>query len=157
MPLTSAHRAFGQPLSLIAAFCVASAGCAGPSASAPLSVAPRSDAIIKAIAPYATASPKAVLPASRADQLRAVSHVVRHWFGRYRARYSDDVRIETLIPHIDRPTWADVFVVATFADAGSVDSHGRPILARPKEGRYYRSVQLELRDGRWHIESVIPQ
>jgi hypothetical protein len=49
-----------------------------------------------------------------------------------------------------------VFVVATFTDAGSVDSHGRPIPKRPKEGRYYRSVQLERRAGRWHIESVQP-
>ena len=82
--------------------------------------------------------------------------MVRHWFARYRSRYGVTVRLETVTPHIDSPTRADVFVIATFRSPGANHVRSRPDPDRPKDGRYYRSVQLELRHGRWRIQSVRP-
>jgi hypothetical protein len=91
-----------------------------------------------------------------AGELRAVAHAVRHWFARYERRYAQHVRVETLVPHLDTPARADAFVVVTFTDRPPFDRQGRRIVDRPREGRYYRSVQLRLRAGRWHIEWVRP-
>ncbi|HWC33180.1 MAG TPA: hypothetical protein VG650_00005 [Mycobacteriales bacterium] len=130
------------------------AGCASPSGPAPRAL-PRGDATTLVNTPPRAAAPPATPSAGHPRALLAVAHVVRRWFGRYRDRYSEAVRIETLVPHIDSPTWADVFVVARFADR-PLDAGSHASLDRPKPGRYYRSVQLRLRGGRWHIVAVRP-
>ena len=105
--------------------------------------------------PSQSAEAPAPAPGS-AGELRAVARVVRHWFARYERRYAQLVRVETLVPRLDTPTQADAYVVVTFTDRQPTGARRRGIVGRPREGRYYRSVQLRLRAGHWHIESVRP-
>ncbi|MGN6474171.1 MAG: hypothetical protein ACTHK4_11070 [Mycobacteriales bacterium] len=83
-------------------------------------------------------------------QVRAVRRALRRG-----QRYTDRVHVLTLVPHLDSPGLADVFVSYDVTDGGLVDRRGHRIgLATTVRG-LHRELMLRRVSGRWLIEQVL--
>jgi hypothetical protein len=83
-------------------------------------------------------------------QIQAVEAAVRRG-----ERYTDRVRLLTLVPHLDRPDLADVVVSVDVTRAGIVDARGRRIGRVTTAHGVHRELMLRRIAGRWLIERVV--
>jgi hypothetical protein len=83
-------------------------------------------------------------------QVRAVRAAARHG-----ERYTDRVRLLTLVAHVDGPDLADAVVSLDIDHAGLVDAAGHRIGVATTLHGVHRELMLRLSGGRWLIERVI--
>lgn len=83
-------------------------------------------------------------------QLRAVRAAARRG-----ERYTDRVRVRTLVAHVDGADLADVVVSLDVDSGGLVDAAGHRIGTASSLRGVHRELMLRRIDGRWLVEQVI--
>jgi hypothetical protein len=140
MPRTSAGLRLAASISLFALIGTGSAGCAASSEGRPAVL------IRPAVAVHASQSPAEISAANGPNQLRVVSQLVRTFIRRINHKHAAHfgrLYIFKLVPHIDTPTAADVYL-ALERGIG------------PRTPLIFREVQLRLENGRWVITASLP-